>query len=725
MFFGNLMLGSCLLVYTGLRILFLKQRGLLMVLILCGIGFSIVCFVNCRAVQNNELNLDSNQLITIKVQPDQIKMRPDYYYGKATLLNEKQQVLFSGSIRPDSPLQAGNDFTKPLLLVVRAEVKPIEASTNQNQFNAKQYYATQSITNSVKIKSIVNLSESHHLNLVDMIHSFRMGLINYANQLPKPLNIYVLSLIIGEMTDEAYDEITGIKQLGLIHLFSISGLHVYYFISIIERIFIYLRMRREHYQILIILILPLYFIFSGSSVGLLRAILMVEAGMLARTFKLRVRGIDIWSIALIINLILAPRTLIQFGSQLSYALSFGLIFTNKLGFIKQTMLMNVIGIPFIIFHVYEWHFLTFLANLLILPLFSILIFPMVIVGMISFTVIPLISVLIANFLTIFDGTINWFGALPGNILFGRPPVLVATGLFIMTLLLVDKPKIRRWLILFGMYLITFMLIHFPVNGEVTYFDVGQGDSFLIRTPFNRSVNLIDTGGRVLFGKNQVQTKFNAEKTSINYLKSIGINRIDNLFITHQDADHSGDLPAFLTQMRVVNLIIPEGMQNNQNFMAKISGKMNHTNLLLAKSGMRFSNRQINIYHPVEPGIGANEDSLVIGTTINKLNWLFTGDLDQAGERAVIKQYPHLKASVLKVGHHGSKTSTAPELLDQLHPQIAIISAGRNNRYGHPNSDVMNELNRRQIKVYNTQTNGMIAYRYGMFNSAHFKTYMSR
>ncbi|UQS86470.1 DNA internalization-related competence protein ComEC/Rec2 [Nicoliella spurrieriana] len=685
----------------------------------------MICTLNVRQGNQNQLVVDGQRVVTLRVQPDQITIQPDYYYGKATIWGSKKQVLFSGSINESSLLHHGEASKQSFLMVVNAEIKEIDSATNRNQFDARRYYAVQGIQNSIKIKKIINITDAPNFNLVDAIHSFRFGLINYAEKLPKPLNLYALSLIIGEMNADVYDEIVGIKQLGLIHLFSISGLHVYYFISILERILIYLRLRREHYQILIMFILPLYFIFSGSSVGLLRAVLMVESGLIARYFKLRVAGIDIWSIALIINLILVPQMTIQFGSQLSYALSFGLIFTNKMGFFKQTVLMNMLSIPFVIFHVYEWHILTFMANLLILPLFSIIIFPVVIIGMAVFPFMPLLSIWLAQFLSIFDLVVNWMGALPGNVLFGKPPVLISAILFILTLILVNKPNVKSWTILISVYLFTFLMIHFPITGEVSYFDVGQGDSFLIRSPFNRSINLIDTGGKVIFGKQQVQTKFNAEKTSINYLKSIGINRIDNLFITHQDADHCGDLPAFLTKMKVNNLVIPIGMQNNRNFMAKISGKMGKTKLLLASSGMEFANRTIKVYHPFDSGMGANEDSLVLGSKINNINWIFTGDLDQNGEKQVISKYPELRADVLKAGHHGSKTSSAPEFLNQLSPKVAIISAGRNNRYGHPNSDVIKLFNQKRIKIYNTQIDGMISYHYGGFNGGEFKTYMER
>ncbi|MHA8263112.1 DNA internalization-related competence protein ComEC/Rec2 [Lactobacillaceae bacterium Melli_B3] len=723
--FGNRCLGILMFVALIIRMIFLRVPKVLIISLIFGGWCSLICFWQLSNIDKRHLTSVDNQLVTLRAQADELKLTSDYFYGQATLLDTRQRVLFSGPIKDNAQLAQLNHKRQPVLIVANANIQNIEPATNRNQFDAQAYYRSKQITNSIKLRTIKRIEFDSTMNLVDQIHSFRKGLIDYAEQLPKSLNLYVLSLIIGEMSSDGYDEISGIKQLGLIHLFSISGLHVYYFINLLERLLIYLGWRREHYQIMLMLILPLYFIFSGASVGLLRAILMMEATLITKWFQFKISALDVWSIALILNLMIAPSSLLFLGSQLSYGLSFGLIFTSHFSFLKQTGLMNLISIPFVIFHVYEWHVLTFLANWLVLPLFSVLIFPIVIIGMLVDPFLPIIATWIAYFLNLFNLLINWLGALPGNILFGKPNVWLVVIAVILTMKLIDCLTALRFGSLIGCYLLMFVTVHFPIHGEVTYFDIGQGDSFLIREPFNRTVNIIDTGGKVTFGRQTAPIKYNAEKTSINYLKSIGINRVDNLFITHQDADHSGDLPAFLNHLRVNNIIIPTGMQNNPHFMSKINVNIDRVNLILGRDGMQFANDLIRIYHPFEPGSGKNEDSLVLSSNVDQRKWLFTGDLDQNGELKVINKYPELRTNVLKVGHHGSKTSTADAFLKQLQPQVAIISAGRNNRYGHPNDEVLKRLDQFAIKTYNTQLDGMITYRYGGFAPGDFETILKR
>ncbi|WP_304607971.1 ComEC/Rec2 family competence protein [Lentilactobacillus rapi] len=255
------------------------------------------------------------------------------------------------------------------------------------------------------------------------------------------------------------------------------------------------------------------------------------------------------------------------------------------------------------------------------------------------------------------------------------------------------------------------------------FDIGQGDSFLVRTPMNRSVTLIDTGGKVDFSTQSWQRgvkNYQAKRLSINYLKSIGVSRIDYLCVSHQDADHCGDLPAYIQEMQIGTILIPLGMDKNPNFMKRIEGRHRATRVLPVNDEMRVNGLPLSIYHPYEPGLGENHDSMVLGATIGGLSWLFTGDLDRPGELDTISRHPELHSDVLKVGHHGSKTASDPQFVAHIKPKIALISAGRNNRYHHPNVETLETLKQSGVMVYNTQTQGMVRYVYH-HNSGHFET----
>lgn len=114
---------------------------------------------------------------------------------------------------------------------------------------------------------------------------------------------------------------------------------------------------------------------------------------------------------------------------------------------------------------------------------------------------------------------------------------------------------------------------------------------------------------------------------------------------------------------------------------------------------------------------------MIGTQKGGLRWLFTGDLDRPGELDTLQRHPSLSADVLKVGHHGSKTSSDPQFVATVKPRIALISAGRNNRYGHPNDETLVTLKQHHVKIFNTQKHGMVRYIYRN-NTGHFETVLA-
>lgn len=164
-------------------------------------------------------------------------------------------------------------------------------------------------------------------------------------------------------------------------------------------------------------------------------------------------------------------------------------------------------------------------------------------------------------------------------------------------------------------------------------------------------------------------------------------------------------------MEVEKIIIPIGMNENQNFMNKIRSFQHQFKLIPVKAGDQIQNSPLQILHPFEPGMGTNEDSMVLYGIFGQFSFLFMGDLDRNGEIDILKHYPTLKGDILKLGHHGSKTSSDPSFIKKVNPSIAIISAGRNNRYNHPSPETIEILNQEKINYISTQTKGMIKFIY--------------
>ncbi|MBX8455748.1 DNA internalization-related competence protein ComEC/Rec2 [Apilactobacillus kunkeei] len=695
-----------------IRIIRLKNALVLKITTVMVVIFCLVYWYRYQENQTNQIQGQQTVTQSVLIYPDNIKYSDDSFYGIGTITDTGKQIMVYGS-----DAKRVKRYSKPIIMNVSGVVQPFDEARNFNQFDAKEYYESMSVYSRLTVKQLNSVEEQHRFSIIDSLHYLRMLMLKYTNQLPHPLNLYASSLFLGVMDNSFNDELSGVKTLGLIHLFSISGLHVFYIVNLLKMILGLFCVTREKTRWATLIFLPTYFVIAGSSIGLMRSILTVEIGIIALMLKKRLTSLDVFSITLMANLLIDPEMLLQFGSQLSYALAFGLIYTNKMRPLKQTVMMNLVSLPFIIYKLFQWHALTMLANYLVIPIFSALIMPMILIAVITYPIAGWFSSVVAFILNSFDAAVNWLGALPGQINFGKPNLYVATLLLIMTLVVIDKVSFKRVSLLLCMYLITFMYIHYPLQGEVSFFDVGQGDSILIREPFNHSITMIDTGGKLQFGRRQnSKVTYQAEKTSINYLKSIGINHLDNLVLSHQDADHTGDVFAILADLKVDRIIVGDGLQNNPSIMRKISPYLNKTKLVLIKANQKLPDFPFNIYHPFESGLGKNEDSVVLGTIQGNRSWLFMGDLPSSGENDIMQKYPMLKADYLKLGHHGSDTSSSDAFLKFIHPKVSIISAGRNNRYHHPSVATLERLKDNNLAYVNTQKLGMISYKYGLLGN---------
>jgi len=263
-----------------------------------------------------------------------------------------------------------------------------------------------------------------------------------------------------------------------------------------------------------------------------------------------------------------------------------------------------------------------------------------------------------------------------------------------------------------------IIVQFSPNGEIVFIDVGQGDSILIKLPYNRGTYLIDTGGELRFEEEQWQQRknpFNVGKNIlIPLLKSKGITKIDKLILTHSDVDHMGAATELMTELNVSEILISPNSWK-ESTMAELLTIISEqeTPLLEVTDGYSWNNKsgEFQVLYPLDRTYEGNNDSIVIYGKIGGLNWLFMGDLEKEGEAEIIREYKKMDVNVLKVGHHGSKTSTTAEFIEWLQPDIAIISVGSNNRYGHPHADVIQLLQQNNIKLFRTDKNGGVHYKF--------------
>ena len=240
------------------------------------------------------------------------------------------------------------------------------------------------------------------------------------------------------------------------------------------------------------------------------------------------------------------------------------------------------------------------------------------------------------------------------------------------------PIVKSLRIVYTGVLVLYVLpIKNSITQEVSFINVGQGDCCLIRDGNNTI--LIDTGG--------LTYKDLATSSLIPYFKSKRLYNIDCVILTHQDFDHCGALDSLKEHFNVKNVVT-----SYELFPIKIGN-------------IEFKNYNTISYSSAEE----NDNSLVIGFEIGKLNYLVTGDAPIEIENKIMERYSNIPCDVLKVGHHGSKTSTSDTFVKYLSPKEAIISCGKNNKYGHPHDSVIRTLKNNNVTIKRTDILGTITY----------------
>lgn len=566
-------------------------------------------------------------------------------------------------------------------------------------FNYKKYLYNK------KIYYILNINEIRdYKKSTNIFYKIKNSIIKRVNKIKN--KEYIYAYILGN-TDKLDPKILESYRLnGISHLFALSGLHVGVFSLILLKILNKLKIKEIKEYIIIFSFLLIFSFITGFSPSILRASLLFFLIGINKVCNLNIKTINILYLVFNILVLTNPFIIYNMSFILSFITTYFIILSNSLikgknyfiSLLKVSLLSHIANIGLSIYYFNYINPLGIIFNLLFVPLVSFIIFPFTILTFIFSFLNPVLYYLTS----IMENISLTFSKLSLPIYFPQIKIITVIIYYILLYIIIRYKKKKVILLLCILIALCKTKYLFNFTTRIYFIDVGQGDSILIVTPHNRSSIMIDTGGKIDYKKPEWKKRNKAynisNDTLIPFMRKIGINKIDYLFLTHGDFDHAGETQNLIKNFKIDNIYINKGEENN--IEKNIKNKRVLTDNYIEIDNIKLYSLNNKIFND------ENDNSLVLYTKINNTKILFTGDASLKTEEFILKNYNLEEVDILKVAHHGSSTSSGIKFLEKIKPKISIVSSGKNNRYNHPNDSVVNRL-KKYGTFYNTAENGTV------------------
>ena len=573
-------------------------------------------------------------------------------------------------------------------LYLKGTLKPPNNNTIPNTFNYKKYLKNKKIFYILEVDKIIKKNKTNKI------------IYKIKNILKKRLDKYdttgyLNAFILGNKNNLDKDSYDNYLKNGIIHIFSISGMHISLLASIILSILNKIK-KTNNNIIIVIIFLIFYLILTNYQASIIRSIIFYINIQIFKLKKINIKKIDALLISLSIILLFLPEFIYDIGFQYSSIVSISLLyFKNKY---NKNYILNLLYVSFISFLIsfpitvnlnYQVNLLSIFINLIFVPLVSFILYPLSIITFI----IPILNPLFNKLMNITEFISNYISLI--KIMNISIPKLNTIFIIIYYILVyISLTKNKKYFLILILYILFIKNINLLDNNYYVYYvDVKQGDMSLIK--YKDECIVIDTGPN---NKN-----YNITDNHIKFMHSIGINNIDLLIISHGDSDHIGNAKYLVNNFKVNKVSFNIG--NNSDLEKDLIKVLKNKNIFYTTS-FNKENKKIKYYYlNTKEYNNENDNSSVIYLLINKYKFLFMGDASAEREKDILSKYNLNNIDFIKVGHHGSNTSSSEYFINNIKPQFSIISVGKNNKYGHPKKEVLDTL--KNSKIYRTDLNGSI------------------
>ena len=643
----------------------------------------------------------------LQIDPIYLNGDEEYITGRAKLWSQGEWLTINVK---GSQLSTLHQLDQVTLLEVKGRITIPEGTRNFGGFNYQKYLQSQNIDYQIEIKTIERAQSVN--NFFGYFLNWRWRLLNHFQKLDHIRLFSLYNRLIWNLSSTQYKtHRERLIEFGIIHFFAISGFHVTLIKNNIDYLLRRFSIINEVGSLIIDGLLIGYTFLTCFPVGVVRSVgshFLKKYGSLSR--------MDNLSLLVLAFLWFNPRIVLSTGFQLSFLISYILIFIEKIPkplpfsqSIQLAIICTLFTWPITMRQNYYWYPLQLIWGLIIGKVFDWGIFPLaVLLTLLSFS--PKGQLLVQHF----DFLLEPIELFQPKILVGHYSwVLVIVLMAVAGRWLVDWQQAWKFTIIsyIGLILISGRC-HFE---RIIVLDVGQGDAVLYQAAFSNQGWLIDVGGKVSWNRDanssQDQPEENyAKKTILSALAALGVRQLEGIVITHPDADHFANLPAIIKTIPVKEIVISNIGFHHQNWQQVMGPYQNQLPLtILEAPGWQtiIPDTLWGWFDTNAPREDLNESSIVTLLKLSNRSFLNMGDLGKIGEQKLLTTIPNLDINLLKVGHHGSNTSTSKQLIEQTTPEMALISVGKNNRYGHPHQEVTVLLQQEQIPYLSTADNGAI------------------